>query len=88
MAYVVEYGIHRRVCGIKLISITSAFGISIGSLFGSPPVTAFIESGIAQWLPLQESILLTAPIGAGISEGGKTGITAVVTALCFFVSGV
>jgi len=44
-----------------------ATGISIGSLFGSPPVTAYIESG------------------AGISEGGKTGITACVTGLCFFI---
>lgn len=45
-----------------------AFGISIGSLFGLSPVTAFIESG------------------AGISEGGKTGITAMVTGVCFFIS--
>ena len=45
-----------------------ALGISIGSLFGSPPVTAYIESG------------------AGISEGGKTGITAMVTGICFFIS--
>jgi peptidoglycan/LPS O-acetylase OafA/YrhL len=42
----------------------SAFGISIGSLFGLSPVTAFIESG------------------AGISEGGKTGITAMTTGIC------
>jgi AGZA family xanthine/uracil permease-like MFS transporter len=45
-----------------------ALGISIGSLFGSPPVTAYVESG------------------AGISEGGKTGLTAMVTGLCFFIS--
>lgn len=45
-----------------------AAGISIGSLFGSPPVTAYIESG------------------AGISEGGKTGITAMVTGICFFIA--
>lgn len=45
-----------------------AVSISIGSLFGSPPVTAYIESG------------------AGISEGGKTGLTAVFTGLCFFIS--
>ncbi|RPA87293.1 hypothetical protein BJ508DRAFT_410803 [Ascobolus immersus RN42] len=48
--------------------IVDAFSISIGSLFGSPPVTAYVESG------------------AGISEGGKTGITAIVTGLCFFIS--
>ena len=46
----------------------AAFGISIGSLFGLSPVTAFIESG------------------AGISEGGKTGLTAMTTGLCFFIS--
>jgi len=45
-----------------------ALGISIGSLMGSPPVTAFIESG------------------AGISEGGKTGLTAMVTGICFFIA--
>ena len=45
-----------------------ALGISIGSLFGSPPVTAYIESG------------------AGISEGGKTGLTAIVSGLAFFIS--
>ncbi|KAK2628655.1 hypothetical protein QTJ16_001758 [Diplocarpon rosae] len=48
--------------------LVDAMGITIGSLFGSPPVTAFVESG------------------AGISEGGTTGITACVTGLCFFVS--
>lgn len=45
-----------------------ALGISIGSLMGSPPVTAYIESG------------------AGISEGGKTGLTAMFTGLAFFIS--
>lgn len=45
-----------------------ALSISIGALFGSPPVTAYIESG------------------AGISEGGRTGITAMTTGLCFFIS--
>lgn len=45
-----------------------AIGISIGSLMGSPPVTAYIESG------------------AGISEGGKTGLTAMFTGLAFFIS--
>lgn len=43
-------------------------GISIGSLFGLSPVTAFIESG------------------AGISEGGKTGLTAMTTGFLFFIS--
>jgi AGZA family xanthine/uracil permease-like MFS transporter len=49
-------------------NILQLFGISIGSLFGLSPVTAFIESG------------------AGISEGGKTGLTAITTGLCFFIS--
>ncbi|KAF2276667.1 purine transporter [Westerdykella ornata] len=48
--------------------MVDAFGISIGSLFGSPPVTAYIESG------------------AGISEGGKTGLTAIFAGLAFFIS--
>ncbi|KAK2743675.1 hypothetical protein FQN57_004784 [Myotisia sp. PD_48] len=47
---------------------TDALSISIGSLFGTSPVTAFIESG------------------AGISEGGKTGLTVMVTGVCFFIS--
>lgn len=47
---------------------TDAIFISIGALFGSSPVTAFIESG------------------AGIAEGGRTGLTAVVTGICFVVS--
>ncbi|PMD60483.1 uncharacterized protein K444DRAFT_643045 [Hyaloscypha bicolor E] len=42
--------------------------ISIGSLFGCSPVTAFIESG------------------AGITEGGRTGLTAIMTGLCFLIS--
>lgn len=47
---------------------TDALTISIGSLFGLSPVTAFIESG------------------AGIAEGGKTGLTAIVTGTCFLIS--
>ncbi|KAI1176145.1 xanthine/uracil permease family protein-like protein [Nemania sp. FL0916] len=47
---------------------TDAACISIGSLFGSSPVTAFIESG------------------AGIAEGGRTGLTAISTGLCFLIS--
>jgi AGZA family xanthine/uracil permease-like MFS transporter len=45
-----------------------AIGISIGSLFGTPPVTAYIESG------------------AGIAEGGATGITSLCSGLCFFIA--
>ncbi|KAF3390891.1 hypothetical protein DPV78_011003 [Talaromyces pinophilus] len=54
--------------GSALAYMIDAMSISIGSLFGTPPVTAFIESG------------------AGISEGGKTGLTSCVTGLCFFVA--
>lgn len=45
-----------------------AFCITVGSLLGCSPVTAFIESG------------------AGIAEGGRTGLTAVVAGSCFLVS--
>jgi AGZA family xanthine/uracil permease-like MFS transporter len=45
-----------------------AMTISIGSLLGLSPSTAFIESG------------------AGISEGGRTGLTAMTTGLCFLIS--
>ncbi|KAL5458854.1 hypothetical protein PMIN07_006015 [Paraphaeosphaeria minitans] len=54
--------------GSSIAYTVDALGISIGSLLGTPPVTAFIESG------------------AGISEGGKTGLTAMMTGLCFFIS--
>jgi adenine/guanine/hypoxanthine permease len=54
--------------GSAVAYLVDAFGITIGSLFGSPPVTAYIESG------------------AGISEGGATGLTAMTTGLCFFIS--
>ena len=47
---------------------TDAACISIGSLLGCSPVTAFIESG------------------AGIAEGGRTGLTAIVTGICFLIS--
>ncbi|KPM43558.1 putative xanthine/uracil permease [Neonectria ditissima] len=47
---------------------TDAAFISVSALFGSSPVTAFIESG------------------AGIAEGGRTGLTAMVTGLCFIIS--
>jgi AGZA family xanthine/uracil permease-like MFS transporter len=54
--------------GSAVAYLVDAFSISIGSLFGCSPVTAFIESG------------------AGISEGGMTGITAMVTGTCFLVA--
>ncbi|KAL5087556.1 hypothetical protein Trisim1_007777 [Trichoderma cf. simile WF8] len=54
--------------GSAVAYMVDAISISIGALFGIPPVTAFVESG------------------AGISEGGKTGLTSVVTGICFFIS--
>ncbi|KAI1392240.1 uncharacterized protein F4822DRAFT_120864 [Hypoxylon trugodes] len=54
--------------GSTLAYMVDAISISIGSLLGSPPVTAFVESG------------------AGISEGGRTGLTSMTTGLCFFIS--
>ncbi|KAH8661851.1 hypothetical protein BX600DRAFT_382127 [Xylariales sp. PMI_506] len=54
--------------GSSVAYMVDAISISIGSLMGTPPVTAFIESG------------------AGISEGGKTGLTSMTTGICFFIS--
>lgn len=48
--------------------MVDSVSISIGALLGTPPVTAFVESG------------------AGISEGGKTGLTAMTAGACFFIS--
>jgi adenine/guanine/hypoxanthine permease len=68
-----------RFCGVvdpesgdfprsTLAYCTDAISISIGSVFGTSSVTAFIESG------------------AGIAEGGKTGLTAITTGICFFIA--
>ncbi|KAK1998141.1 permease [Colletotrichum falcatum] len=54
--------------GSSVAYMVDAISISIGAIFGTPPVTAFVESG------------------AGISEGGKTGLTAMATGFCFFIS--
>ncbi|TPX12552.1 uncharacterized protein E0L32_000729 [Thyridium curvatum] len=54
--------------GSSVAYMVDAIGISIGAILGTPPVTAFVESG------------------AGISEGGKTGLTAMVAGICFFIS--
>lgn len=48
--------------------ITDALCVSLGAVFGTSDVTAFVESG------------------AGITEGGRTGLTAVTTGVCFFIS--
>lgn len=47
---------------------TDALMISLGSLVGCSPVTAFVESG------------------AGIAEGGRTGLTAITCGCCFLIS--
>ncbi len=52
----------------RIAYCTDAACISIGSLFGLSPVTAFVESG------------------AGVAEGGKTGLTAITTGACFLLS--
>ncbi|PKS11649.1 hypothetical protein jhhlp_001800 [Lomentospora prolificans] len=68
-----------RFCGVvdpndgdfprsTLAYCTDATCISLASLLGCSPVTAFIESG------------------AGIAEGGRTGLTAMATGVCFLLS--
>ncbi|KAI0112836.1 hypothetical protein F4814DRAFT_440334 [Daldinia grandis] len=54
--------------GSTMAYMVDAISISIGSLLGCPPVTAFVESG------------------AGIADGGRTGLTSMTTGLCFFIS--
>ncbi|KAH8907613.1 purine transporter [Coniochaeta sp. PMI_546] len=54
--------------GSSMAYMVDSLSISIGAILGTPPVTAFVESG------------------AGIAEGGKTGLTAMTTGICFFIS--
>ncbi|KAF9353473.1 hypothetical protein BGX26_008760 [Mortierella sp. AD094] len=54
--------------GSSAAFLCDAASITIGSVFGLPPVTAFIESG------------------AGITEGGRTGLTAICTSVLFFIA--
>ncbi|KUI74513.1 hypothetical protein VM1G_10073 [Cytospora mali] len=54
--------------GSTVAYMVDSVAISIGAILGTPPVTAFVESG------------------AGIGEGGKTGLTAMATGICFFIS--
>ncbi|KAJ9134678.1 Purine transporter [Coniochaeta hoffmannii] len=54
--------------GSSMAYMVDSISISIGAILGTPPVTAFVESG------------------AGIAEGGKTGLTAMMTGICFFIS--
>jgi len=54
--------------GSSMAYIVDSISISIGAILGTPPCTAFVESG------------------AGIGEGGKTGLTAMSAGICFFIS--
>ncbi|KAJ1645673.1 hypothetical protein LPJ64_002757 [Coemansia asiatica] len=54
--------------GSSMAFLVDSASITVGSAFGSSPVTAFIESG------------------AGIAEGGRTGITTIVTGIMFFIA--
>ena len=77
--------------GSTLAYCVDAITITIGSLLGTSPVTAYIESatGIVGMyfseLPLLPSFDLC-EADMSTSEGGKTGITAIVIGLMFFVS--
>lgn len=62
-----------------------AFSISMGALVGTSPVTAFIESATG----ISGAFLLIQLFCSQLippTEGGKTGITAIVVGLAFFVS--
>ena len=48
--------------------MVDSVGTMVGSVFGTPTVTSYIESA------------------AGVSAGGRTGLTAVVVAVCFILS--
>ncbi|KAF9902785.1 hypothetical protein EC991_004557 [Linnemannia zychae] len=54
--------------GSSAAFLCDATAITVGAVFGVPPVTAFVESG------------------AGITEGGRTGLTSITTAIFFFIS--
>ncbi|EGZ78109.1 hypothetical protein NEUTE2DRAFT_101712 [Neurospora tetrasperma FGSC 2509] len=54
--------------GSTIAYMVDSVSIAIGAILGTPPVTAFVESG------------------AGIGEGGKTGLTAMATGVCFFIA--
>ncbi|KAF9927453.1 hypothetical protein FBU30_003252 [Linnemannia zychae] len=54
--------------GSSAAFLCDATSITVGAVFGVPPVTAFVESG------------------AGITEGGRTGLTSITTAFFFFIS--
>ncbi len=54
--------------GSTFAYMVDSLTISIGAVMGTPPATAFVESG------------------AGIGEGGKTGLTAMFAGICFFIS--
>lgn len=64
-----------------------AFSISMGALVGTSPVTAFIESATGISGTVFLCIVYTeACVAHTLSEGGKTGITAIVVGIMFFIS--
>jgi len=71
--------------GSSIAYCVDAFCIILGALFGSSPVTAYIESatGISGMTVLQVILSTRPDITA---EGGKTGLTAITTGIMFFVS--
>ncbi len=54
--------------GIEKAFLGDAIGGIIGSVFGTSPITAYVESA------------------TGIGLGGRTGLTAIVTGICFIIS--
>lgn len=70
--------------GSTMAYCVDAVSISMGALMGTSPVTAFVESatGITGMLHLDKSNYYL----MRFTEGGKTGLTAMVTGLGFFVS--
>lgn len=61
-----------------------AICISFGALLGTSPVTAYIES--ATGISGRSHYRVVSSLSHQTVEGGKTGITAMVTGLAFFVS--
>ena len=75
--------------GSTLAYCVDALTITVGSLLGTSPVTAFIESatGIAGAYRATENFYpFLRKTNILALEGGKTGITAIVTGLMFFIS--
>jgi xanthine/uracil/vitamin C permease (AzgA family) len=70
--------------GSSLAYCVDSFCISMGALVGTSPVTAYIES--ATGISGTRTVIVSLPVTDMLPEGGKTGITAMVTGLAFLVS--